>query len=137
MKNLSPAKVKEWEEIIDIPILNEWDNHLTFKPPEKLEQMQNASNRQPKPTGYFHRRDYAHLKDVKLNLGKLNLTDRQLLAVSLVFYGRVTKARAARAMKISPQSLSENIQAALKKIQKVVEGNTAKPEETKNKGESV
>jgi predicted DNA-binding protein (UPF0251 family) len=50
----------------------------------------------------------------------LNLTDRQLLAVSLVFYGRVAKSRAARAMKISPQSLAEHLQAGLKKIQKAV-----------------
>ena len=82
--------------------------------------MRNASTQEPAPAGYAHCLEYAHLKDVKLDLGHLGLTDRQLLAVSLVFYGRVAKARAARAMKISPQSLSEHLQAALKKIQKAV-----------------
>jgi predicted DNA-binding protein (UPF0251 family) len=82
--------------------------------------MQNASNQEPGPAVYIHRREYAHLKDLTLDLGHLNLTDRQLLAVSLVFYGRVAKSRAARAMKISPQSLAEHLQAGLKKIQKAV-----------------
>ncbi len=132
------GQVKEWEKKMqDLPILSEWDNHLTFHSPELLEQIQYNSNTESSSEKYFHRREYAHLKDLTLDLSKLGLTDRQLLAVSLVFYGRVAKSRAARAMKVSPQSLSEHIQAALKKIQKVVEGDTAKPEETKNKGEGV
>ncbi len=113
--------MKGWEKkMADLPVLDAWDNQLSFNPPEILEQMQNASNLEPAPAGYVHCREYEHLQDVRLDLGHLGLTDRQLLAVSLVFFGRVAKSRAARAMKISPQSLSEHLQAALKKIQKAV-----------------
>ena len=113
--------MKNWQEkMADLPELDAWDSQLSFNPTEILEQMRNASNQEPAPAGYAPCRGYEHLKDVKLDLGHLGLTDRQLLAVSLVFFGRVAKARAARAMKISPQSLSEHLQAALKKIQKAV-----------------
>ena len=104
----------------DLPELDAWDSQLSFNPPEILEQMCNASNQGPAPAGYAYCRGYEHLQELKLDLGHLDLTDRQLLAVSLVFYGRVAKARAARAMKISPQSLAEHLQAALKKIQRAV-----------------
>jgi predicted DNA-binding protein (UPF0251 family) len=113
--------MKDWKKkMLDLPELDAWDSQLSFNPPEILEQMRNACNLEPAPAAYAPCREYSHLKDVKLDLGHLGLTDRQLLAVSLVFYGRVAKSRAARAMKISPQSLSEHLQAALKKIQKAV-----------------
>jgi hypothetical protein len=111
----------DWKKkMLDLPELDAWDNQLSFNPPEILEQMLNASTQEQAPAGYAPCRGYEHLKDLKLDLGHLGLTDRQLLAVSLVFFGRVAKARAARAMKISPQSLSEHLQAGLKKIQQAV-----------------
>jgi predicted DNA-binding protein (UPF0251 family) len=44
----------------------------------------------------------------------MGLTDRQLMAVSLVFYGGLTKNLAARIMKISSQALFDLIKAGLK-----------------------
>lgn len=67
---------------------------------------------------FFMRQGDAHLKENRLNLNHLDLTDKQLIAVSLVFYGGLKKMRAARVMKISPQDLTEHIQAGLKKIRR-------------------
>ncbi|QPJ64573.1 MAG: hypothetical protein G3M78_03850 [Candidatus Nitrohelix vancouverensis] len=64
----------------------------------------------------FPRPGYEHLKRAPINLNELNLTDKQLIAVSLVFYGGARKQRAAKAMKISSQAVSEHLTAALKKI---------------------
>jgi predicted DNA-binding protein (UPF0251 family) len=44
------------------------------------------------------------------------LTDKQLMAVCMVFYGGVKRKRAAQAMNITSQALSDHIKAALKKI---------------------
>jgi predicted DNA-binding protein (UPF0251 family) len=54
-------------------------------------------------------------------LGELDLTDRQLMAVSLVFYGGLKKNRAARAMNISSQALTDHLKAGLKKIGRSLE----------------
>jgi len=70
------------------------------------------------PTGdYFRRSGYDHLKTVTIDLEKASLTDKQLTAVSLVFYGGAKKKRAARAMSITSQALTDHLKAALKKIQ--------------------
>ena len=67
--------------------------------------------------GDFSPRDaYSHLKNVSIDLGGLDLTDRQLMAVSLVFYGGVKKKRAARVMSITSQAVTDHLNAALKKI---------------------
>lgn len=106
------------QQKLGIPELSAWDDRLTFAAPEILELMRNTMS---ESSGEFGpRREYEHLKQVRFDLGKLDLTDRQLLAVSLVFYGGVAKARAARAMKISSQALTDHLTAALKKIQKAL-----------------
>ncbi|MZG30675.1 MAG: DUF134 domain-containing protein [Nitrospinae bacterium] len=56
------------------------------------------------------------MKEEPINLEGMGLTDRQLMAVSLVFYGGLSKKLAARIMKISSQAISDHIKAALKKI---------------------
>jgi len=44
-----------------------------------------------------------------------------LMAVSLVFYGGLKKKRAARAMNISSQALTDHLKAGLKKIGRSLE----------------
>lgn len=105
------------QQKLGIPELSAWDDRLTFAAPEILELMRNTMSCAESSGEFGPRREYAHLKQVRFDLGKLDLTDRQLLAVSLVFYGGVAKARAARAMKISSQALTDHLTAALKKIQ--------------------
>jgi len=50
----------------------------------------------------------------------MRLTDKQLMAVSLVFYGGLKKKLAARIMKISSQALSDHVKAGLKKMSDVL-----------------
>jgi hypothetical protein len=50
---------------------------------------------------------------IKLEEGKL--TDKQMIAVSLVFYGSIPISKTARAIKITHQSLNDHISGALKK----------------------
>jgi len=95
-----------------------WDPRLSFVDPGKLAAMQDAGGRVDVPGGYQTRETYSHLKNAHIDLGEADLTDRQLVAVTLVFYGGVKKKRAARAMKISSQALTEHVNAALKKIEK-------------------
>jgi predicted DNA-binding protein (UPF0251 family) len=69
------------------------------------------------PEGACHPRpEFEYLKEVSIDLGEARLTDKQLMAVCMVFYGGVKKKRAAQAMNITSQALSDHIKAALKKI---------------------
>jgi len=99
------------------------DPHLNFSSPEVLEML---LNRDPIKMGpgseYQTRPEYSHLKEVDIDLDHAHLTDKQLMAVCLVFYGGVKKNRAARAMKITSQALSDHVKAALKKIKNNVFG---------------
>ncbi len=93
-----------------------WDQKLRFLPPEVIASMGDAIFRGNPGSGHAPRKEFAHLKDLHLDLNGLELTDRQLIAVSLVFFGGVRKNRAAKAMKISSQAVADHVQAALKKI---------------------
>jgi predicted DNA-binding protein (UPF0251 family) len=99
------------------------DPHLNFNTPEVLEML---LNRDPLNGGsgceYQTRPEYSHLKEVDIDLDHARLTDKQLMAVCLVFYGGVKKNRAARAMKITSQALSDHVKAALKKIKDNIYG---------------
>lgn len=92
------------------------DRHLTFLDPGVLEGVSNA--RGQVDSGYMSAgvSGYGDLREMPVNLEELSLTDRQLTAVCLVFYGGVKKKRAARAMNISAQALSDHVKAALNKI---------------------
>ncbi|MFQ5443124.1 MAG: hypothetical protein ACE5EK_00780 [Nitrospinales bacterium] len=90
---------------------------LKFYLPRSLETLQNAVITDSTAETYFSRKDYAHLKDVSFNLEEARLTDKQMIAVSLVFYGGVKKKRAAQAMKVSIQALQTHLNVALKKMQ--------------------
>ncbi len=112
-------KPVDWENDPDLePLLGSggWDNHLSFVDPGKLTIQQDICVTAPVASDYQSLREYAHLKNQPIDLGQADLTDRQLMAVTLVFYGGVKKNRAARAMKISSQALSDHLKAALKKI---------------------
>ena len=100
-------------EIIDSP----WDDHLTFHDHAILERIQNHVNQEQGAGVYGCMKEYAHLRDRLIDLETVPLTDKQLIAVSLVFYGRVKKKRAAKAMNIASQSIDDHLKAALKKIQ--------------------
>lgn len=96
------------------------DSHLTYLAPDVLEGVANAGIQSGHPWGYEAGGGYEYLRGAHLVLEEVALTDKQLTAVSLVFYGGVTKKRAAQAMKISSQALSGHIKAALKKIESAI-----------------
>lgn len=96
------------------------DYHLRFFPPDELELIRNAQNFGVEYQDYRPQSEFSYLKEGTLNLGEMGLTDRQLMAVSLVFYGGLRKKLAARIMKISSQALSDHIKAGLKKMSHVL-----------------
>ncbi len=91
------------------------DSRLSFSLPEELEFWLNRL------TGDYGdcqaRPAFEHLKEASIDLAEARLTDKQLMAVCMVFYGGVKKKRAAQAMNITSQALSDHIKAALKKIE--------------------
>lgn len=89
---------------------------LYFNAPETLEALSNADSLASVAGAYHWRAGYEHLKHVTIDLDQARLTDRQLTAVCLVFYGGVKKSRAAQAMSITSQAVGDHIKAALKKI---------------------
>lgn len=93
------------------------DPLFNFYAPEILEGWVNSGVCKSGPGQFFPRPGYEHLKENGIDLERAKLTDRQLTAVSLVFYGGATKKRAARAMNITSQALTDHLKAALKKIQ--------------------
>ncbi len=117
-------KSVDWENDskLEPPLENAgWDDHLSFVDPDTLALMQDACQTAPVAGDCQTHADYAYLKNQSIDLGQVDLTDRQLLAVTLVFYGGVKKSRAARAMKISSQAVTDHLNAALKKIGKSLE----------------
>ncbi|GJL78820.1 MAG: hypothetical protein NPINA01_18090 [Nitrospinaceae bacterium] len=121
-KNISKrktGKTADWEKDpkLEAPIEDSrWDAQLSFASHGVLESLGGNLPDGEAPGDFFPRDQNSHLKDIRINLGELDLTDRQLMAVSLVFYGGVKKNRAARAMQITSQALTDHINAALKKI---------------------
>lgn len=95
---------------------SENDYHLRFFPPDELEIIRNARNFGVEFQDYRPHSEFSYLKEGFLNLEDIGLTDRQLMAVSLVFYGGLKKKLAARIMKISSQALSDHLKAGLKKM---------------------
>ena len=68
------------------------DYHLRFFPPGELEIIRNAQNFDVKFEDYRPRSEFSYLKEGFLNLEEMRLTDKQLMAVSLVFYGGLKKS---------------------------------------------
>lgn len=92
------------------------ERHMTYLDPGVLEGVANARKPMEASGGYGCVPGFEELRQTNIVLEELALTDKQLTAVCLVFYGGVKKKHAARAMKISAQALSDHIKAALKKI---------------------
>lgn len=101
----------DWQEALE-PLPD--DSRLYFSLPEDLEFW---LNREDLSDGGCHpRSEFEYLKEASIDLGEARLTDKQLMAVCMVFYGGVKKKRAAQAMNITSQALSDHVKAALKKI---------------------
>lgn len=96
------------------------DYHLRFFPLDELEIIRNAQHFGVEVADYSTQPEFSYLRGESLNLEDMGLTDRQLMAVSLVFYGGIKKNLAARIMKISSQALSDHIKAGLKKMSHVL-----------------
>jgi len=110
--------IRKWDET-DAREFARWDETMRCFPSEILEIMNNDFHSQEAPGEFDKRSGFSHLKDVSLDLNELDLTDKQLIAISLVFYGGLKKRRAARAMKVSSQALTEHIHAGLKKMRRI------------------
>ena len=102
-----------WREALE-PIPD--DSRLYFSLPDELEFWLNRLAGDSSEGGCHPRSEFEYLKEVSIDLGEVRLTDKQLMAVCMVFYGGVKKKRAAQAMNITSQALSDHIKAALKKI---------------------
>ncbi|HKI48439.1 MAG TPA: hypothetical protein VKA69_03870 [Desulfobacteria bacterium] len=102
-----------WQEALE-PLAD--DSRLCFSLPEDLEFWLNRLAGDICDDGCHPRSEFEYLKEASIDLGEARLTDKQLMAVCMVFYGGVKKKRAAQAMNITSQALSDHIKAALKKI---------------------
>lgn len=94
------------------------DDRLQFFQIEHLEIMNQSRLAQYTPESGSRESCYRYLKKSPIDLENAKLTDKQMIAISLVFYGNIPKSRAARAMKITYQSLNDHINGALKKIER-------------------
>jgi predicted DNA-binding protein (UPF0251 family) len=94
------------------------DNRLQFFQIEHLDVMNQSRLAQYTPERGSRENCQRYLKKLPIDLENAKLTDKQMIAISLVFYGNIPKSRAARAMKITYQSLNDHIRGALKKIEK-------------------
>ena len=103
----------DWQEVLK-PLPD--DSRLYFSLPEDLEFWLNRLAGDLSDGGCHPRSEFEYLKEVSIDLGEARLTDKQLMAVCMVFYGGVKKKRAAQAMNITSQALSDHVKAALKKI---------------------
>ncbi len=99
---------------------SENDYHLRFYPLNELDNIRNAQRFNVEFQDYRPRPEFSYLKDGFLNIEDMGLTDRQLMAVSLVFYGGLKKKLAARIMKISSQALADHLTAGLNKMSRVL-----------------
>ncbi len=92
------------------------ERHMTYLDPGVLEGVANARKSMQAGGGYGCVPGFEDLRQTNIKLEEMSMTDKQLMAICLVFYGGIKKKHAARAMKISAQALSDHIKAALKKI---------------------
>lgn len=93
------------------------DSRLYFSLSEELEFWLNRLATDSPEGSSRPRMEFEYLREASIDLGDARLTDKQLMAVCMVFYGGVKKKRAAQAMNITSQALSDHIRAALKKIE--------------------
>lgn len=102
-------------------LLNEKeDYHLSYFAPEDLETLRNFQGLENNSLEFKPQGEYSYLKEQAMDLGSMGLTDRQIVAISLVFFGGVKKNLAAKIMKISCPALRGHINAGLKKISRIL-----------------
>jgi len=100
--------------------LNEEDYRLSYFPPDDLENIRNFQGLENYSLEFKPQGEYSYLKEQSIDLGSMGLTDRQIVAISLVFFGGIKKNLAAKIMKISCPALRGHINAGLKKISKTL-----------------
>jgi hypothetical protein len=96
--------------------LDKGDYHLSYFPPDDLEILRNYQGLHNDSLEFKSSEEYSYLKEQSMDIGDMGLTDRQIIAVSLVFYGGIKKTLAAKIMNISSAALRGHIKAGLKKM---------------------
>lgn len=111
-------KRQSWQDIVQEPDPDQFagDFRMLVHSPEIVNFIREKHTVSPQSGNSFWRKEYHFLKSRKVDLMKANLTDRQLQAVCLVFYGGIPRVRAACVMNISHQALRNHLEGALKKI---------------------
>jgi predicted DNA-binding protein (UPF0251 family) len=104
---------KRWQEALEP---HPDDSRLYFSLPDDLEFWLNRLAGDAADGNCHPRSEFEYLKEASIDLGEARLTDKQLMAVCMVFFGGFKKKRAAQAMNITSQALSDHVKAALKKI---------------------
>jgi hypothetical protein len=97
-------------------LLDKDDYHLSYFSPDDLETLRNYQGFQNDSLEFQSPEEYSYLKEQSMDIGDMGLTDRQIVAVSLVFYGGIKKNLAAKIMNISSAALRGHIKAGLKKM---------------------
>jgi len=100
--------------------MKEEDYHLRYFPPDELETLRNYQGLQNHSLEFKSPEEYSYLKEQSMDIGDMGLTDRQIVAVSLVFFGGIKRTLAAKIMKISCQALRGHIKAGLKKMSDIL-----------------
>lgn len=97
-------------------LLDKGDYHLSYFSPDDLETLRNYQGLHNDTLEFKSPEEYSYLREQSMDIGDMGLTDRQIVAVSLVFYGGIKKNLAAKIMNISRAALRGHIKAGLKKM---------------------
>lgn len=98
------------------------DWRLLYMAPGDLEGMRDAKLLADSSAGDFYTREgFEFSADFNIDMNQVSLTGKQMIAVSLVYFSRMSRAKAADAMSISTQSLSYHLKAATKRLKKSIE----------------
>jgi len=71
--------------------LDKEDYHLSYFSPDDLETLRNYQGLHNDSLEFKSPEEYSYLKEQSMDIGDMGLTDRQIVAVSLVFYGGIKK----------------------------------------------
>jgi len=82
-------------------LLDKGDYHLSYFAPDDLEILRSYQGLQNDSLEFKSPKEYSYLKEQSMDIGDMGLTDRQIVAVSLVFYGGIKRNLAAKIMNIS------------------------------------
>lgn len=103
------------------------DWRLLYMAPGDLEGLRDAKILADSPAGdFFTRGGIEFPPDLNIDINQVSLTSKQMIAISLVYFSRMSKAKAAEVMSISTQSLSYHLKAAAKRLKKSIRRNLNK-----------